>query len=375
MTVIVVVMFSTPAPAAAAGTAEPRGPQAPTRKTENVIFVMTDGLRWQEVFRGAKLDLIENYHGGEKAKGGSNVEQLKQSFWRETPEERRRALLPFLWTVVAKEGQVFGNQDAGSVARVTNGFNFSYPGYSEALCGFADPRIDSNDPKPNPNVTVLEWLNGKPQYHDRVAAFTSWERFGDILNVRRSGMLVNSGYAPVPNVEDVPALKLLNRLVSETPQPGEETRYDAFTFHAAREYLLARKPRVLYVSFDETDEQAHRGRYDRVLADAHKVDGYVRELWELAQSLPEYKGKTTLMFSTDHGRGVGPIDWRDHGQKIPASQFIWFAALGPDTPALGERRDTEELTQGQIAATLAAFLGEDYAAAVPKAAKPVRLVP
>ncbi|MGI8992391.1 MAG: hypothetical protein ACR2I2_22775, partial [Bryobacteraceae bacterium] len=41
---------------------------------------------------------------------------------------------------------------------VTNGLNFSYPGYSETLCGFADPRIKSNDKVPNPNVTVLEWL-------------------------------------------------------------------------------------------------------------------------------------------------------------------------------------------------------------------------
>jgi hypothetical protein len=175
----------------------------------------------------------------------------------------------------------------------------------------------------------------------------------------------------VPGVEDLPKLQLLNRLMVETPQLGEATRYDALTFHAAREYLLARKPRVLYVSFDETDEQAHRGRYDHILDDAHKVDGYVRELWELAQSLPEYRGKTTLVMSTDHGRGVGPVDWPDHGQKIPASQVLGIAVLGPDTPALGERKNTEVISQGQIAATLASFLGEDYNAAQPKAAKPL----
>jgi hypothetical protein len=38
---------------------------------------------------------------------------------------------------------------------VTNGKKFSYPGYNEILTGSGDPRIDSNDKKPNRNVTVL----------------------------------------------------------------------------------------------------------------------------------------------------------------------------------------------------------------------------
>jgi hypothetical protein len=33
-------------------------------KTQNVIFVMTDGLRWQEVFRSADLALITKEEGG-----------------------------------------------------------------------------------------------------------------------------------------------------------------------------------------------------------------------------------------------------------------------------------------------------------------------
>ena len=37
--------------------------------------------------------------------------------------------------------------------------------------------------------------------------------------------------------------------------------------------------------------------------------------------------------------------------------------LGPDTPGLGERTNCSPVTQSQIAATLAAFLGLDYRAA------------
>jgi hypothetical protein len=75
--------------------------------------------------------------------------------------------------------------------------------------------------------------------------------------------------------------------------------------------------------------------------------------------MPEYRGNTALIFSSDHGRGKAPHKWRDHGQKIPGSKYIWMAFLGPDTPGLGERSKIAPVTQDQIAATLAALLGED----------------
>jgi hypothetical protein len=91
----------------------------------------------------------------------------------------------------------------------------------------------------------------------------------------------------------------------------------------------------------------------------------VADEWEAAgrrdtvQSMPEYRGQTTLIFSPDHDRGDGR-KWRDHGGKVPSSKYIWMAFLGPDTPALGERSNIPAVTQNQIAATLADFLGEDY---------------
>ena len=112
-------------------------------RTRNVIFVMTDGLRWQDVFRGADAALIDKRHGNV-----SDPEKLKKIYWRDTPVERREALMPFLWQTVARFGQVYGNRDLGSDAYVTNGLNFSYPGYNETLCGFPDPRIHSNDNVP-----------------------------------------------------------------------------------------------------------------------------------------------------------------------------------------------------------------------------------
>ncbi len=353
-------------PVALAALAVTAAAGVPAPGTENLLIVTTDGLRWQEVFGGADEALMNRQRGGVQ-----DLPRLKRDFWRPTAEGRREALLPFTWQVIARRGQLFGNRRKGSAARVTNGFNFSYPGYSEIFCGLVDPRIDSNDKRPNPSANVLEWLSAKEAFKGRVAAFTSWDVFPYILNAPRNGLPVNSGFQPLTGVPENPRVRLLNELIAETPRAGEENRRDELTFHAAREYLLAKKPRVLYVAFDQTDEEGHAGRYDRVLGSAHKVDGFIRDLWETMQALPEYHGKTSLVFTTDHGRGEPPVDWKTHGKRTAGSEAVWLAVLGPDTAPLGERRDVPEVTHTQIAATLAALLGEDYHAAVPQSGKPI----
>ncbi len=325
---------------------------------------MTDGFRWQETFRGADSALLNSKHGGV-----ADLKALKADFWRDTAAARRAVLLPFLWSTVSRQGQIYGNRDAGSDAYVTNGLNFSYPGYSEALCGFADPRVNSNDKIPNPNVNVLEWLNRIPPFSGRIAAFGAWDVFPFILNATRSGLLVNAGYDPFTALS-TPAIQILNGLKKETAVLEGEP-LDAFTFHTALEYFKAAKPRVLFLSLGETDEWAHAGRYDLYLRSAQRFDQYAKELWQTAQSMPEYRDATTLILAVDHGRGPAPTKWKSHGKKISDSKYVWMAFLGPDTPALGERSRIPAVAQNQIAATLAALLGQDYTAAVPDGGKPI----
>jgi bisphosphoglycerate-independent phosphoglycerate mutase (AlkP superfamily) len=128
------------------------------------------------------------------------------------------------------------------------------------------------------------------------------------------------------------------------------------------------QPRVLFVGYGETDNWAHQGRYDLVLESAHRFDFFVKQLWDTMQAMPQYRGHTTFIITTDHGRGSGLTEWKEHGVEEKGSENIWVAVMGPDTAPLGERQNVAPIAQAQIAATVAAFVGKDYHAAEPKAA-------
>ena len=335
--------------------------QAPAR---NVIFITIDGLRWQEFFGGAQRDYFK------RDKAGSGGEPEKR-FWRATPEERRTTLMPFVWKQVASRGQIFGDASAGSTSRVTNGLWFSYPGYSEMFAGVADPRIDSNRKVPNPNTTVLEWLNKRPGFEGKVAAFGSWDVLPSILNTERSGLPVGNGWKPVP-AASTERQRAINELASDLPRYWPYGPFDAPIVYAALEHLKTHQPRVLYIMLGEGDEWAHEGRYDLYLDATQRADRFIERIWTAAQSLPAYANSTTLILTTDHGRGATTRDWMDHGRDVPAAERTWMAVLGAGVPAGGVRRGVN-VTTSQIAATIAALVGEDFRSAVPAAAAPLPL--
>lgn len=325
----------------------------------NVVIITLDGLRWQEFFGGADRQYFKKGKNGE-------ISPAEKRFWRESADERRQSLMPFMWTAIATRGQIFR-------AHVTNGLWFSYPGYNEMFSGAADPRIDSNDKVPNPNVTVLEWLNGRPQFKGRVAAFGAWDVLPFIVNSPRSGIPVGSAFTPVPHARTEKE-RAINELAADLPPYWDYGTFDAPIVYAAWESLRTTKPRVLYVMLGEGDEWAHAGRYDLYLDATRRADRFIERTWELLQSLPEYKGKTTLLITTDHGRGATTTDWNDHGRKVPAAETTWMAVLGPDVPGRGVR-DGLTVTTSQLAATIAAAVGEDFRGGNPSAAPPLPVLP
>ncbi|MBS1799261.1 MAG: alkaline phosphatase family protein [Acidobacteria bacterium] len=341
---------------------------AQTANDARVVLVMTDGMRWQEIFRGADESLLTK----DRYYNGRSVDALRTKYLADTAEERRQKLMPFLWSTFIPQGQIYGDRDAGSEASVTNGFNFSYPGYSETLTGHGDPRIDSNDDKPNPNLTVLAWLSKRPGFQGKVAAFGAWHVIANVVNPANClSCMVNAGYDAAAMSPTTRVMNVLNSIKENSPRGWEDEAYDAPVFESAMEYIRVKKPRVVLLSLGETDEWAHAGNYGEYLESAHRVDGYMKQLWDALQSMPEYKGKTTLIFMVDHGRGSAPEEWKGHGQKIPESKYIFMGFTGRGVPALGVQKNVAPVTQSQAAATLARYLGQDWNAAEKQAGAPI----
>src|SRR5450631_445039 len=336
-------------------------------KTQNVVLIVSDGLRWQEIFTGADPTLLNEKEGG----SWLGEPELRKRYWREDVDARRALLFPFLWGTVAKQGQIYGNQLKGSVAHVTNGKAFSYPGYNEMSTGYPNDAIDSNEFGPNPNASVFEWLNKFDEFHGQIAVYGTWDAYQRIFNESRSGLVIQTGWTLPPKAHETPRNALLRELYETTTRFDDEDVGNSFLQIPLLDYVKASHPRVLFVGYGETDNWAHQGRYDLVLDSAHRMDYFVHQLWDTMQAMPQYHGTTTFIITTDHGRGGGLTEWKEHGIEQKGSENIWIAVLGPDTAPLGERTHVAPVTQAQIAATVAAFVGKDYRHDAPKAAAPI----
>lgn len=338
------------------------------RKTENVILITLDGVRTQEIFGGLDFEVLKSL-----VKKG-NVEETPsyRKFWAPTPKQRREKLMPFFWGAWMKQyGCIYGNRSLGSTVQVRNRHRFSYPGYSEILTGEShDDVINSNDSKRNPYPSVLEFLKRKLKLQfKQVAAFASWETMNWIAEHEEGSFLINAGYEEY--LHPLASLRELSRLQFETLTPWRTVRHDFYTFRFALAHLESYKPRVLYLSLGETDDWAHDGHYELVLEALHQTDQRLQRLWEFLQKGSRYRGKTSIVVTTDHGRGNESADWKNHGDDVEGAQYIWLAVISPESDKRGEQKAPQNLYQNQVAATLCRFLGLDYNEDHPRAGRPI----
>jgi len=336
--------------------------------TKYVILLTVDGVRTQEMFGGIdesilKLDEVDDNHA------------LRNKYWDPNPVVRREKIMPFFWSLMKSHGSIAGNREIGSSVKLTNEYRISYPGYSEILCGECHKDVNENADIQSPYKTVLEFVKDELNLSkEQVAGFCSWKTMTYIMEQTPGNVTVNAGMSHYEHSEKSPLLKSLDKLQFISPLPWDEMRHDSFTHEFAMFHLKHFQPKLFYIGYGETDDWAHDKRYDLVIDSMVLFDNCLKELWNFLESSEPYKGNTSIIITTDHGRGDTPDTFWDHDHDIDGAQHTWISFISPDSPLRGEWKNSENLYTNQIASTICHLLKLDHTKFNPKMGKVIHQI-
>jgi hypothetical protein len=292
------------------------------RAESAVVLVVLDGVRWQEVFRGADRAIAE-------------LRGYDVSRWT-TPE----ALMPNVHAFAATRGTIVGAPGRGEDI-AASGPNFvSLPAYIEIFSGRAAPTCADNRCPPSLAPTIVDVARDAFGANEDVAVFASWPNIARAAAADTARVVLSTGRHTIENAavlraDDVTAQALAHGAdASAWPGTGDY-RPDAWTARIALGYLEARRPRFLFVSLGDTDEYAHRNDYRGYLEALRAADAFLGQVLAALHRMGERGRRTTVVLTTDHGRAYG---FQDHGRDFPESARVWLVAGGGDVDALDPKK-------------------------------------
>jgi hypothetical protein len=254
------------------------------RRTDRVVVVVLDGVRWQDVFD-------------------------------------RTAEMPTLQRWMDREGTCIGAPGYGEM-RATGPNYVSLPSYNEIFSGRGPSECQTNECPRRTDLTVIDELASAGR---DAAIVSSWESIehaatpNDVVPVSAGRFRVHR-----PEAFDG-ALLEAGRVAGAGPGIGE-FRQDAYTTRIALHVLEHRKPSFLFVGLGEPDEYAHRGEHEGYLASLREADRSIEALERAAGD------RAAILVTTDHGRNAA---FRDHGGGWPESGRVWMIAKGGAVKARG----------------------------------------
>lgn len=302
----------------------------------NVIVVTIDGARWQEVFRGVdeKLDDHDFAPIFSWLRGKGNTEG-------------------FLWGDPRRREEVV----------VANKSWSSLPAYQSIFAG-AVQVCKSNACGRTKAHTLQERLTdstdsqGAGFTHANVATIASWEKIALAVEHDEHSSFVNAGNEPLFDGEIDEELKLINEQQKKDPPPWGGSRKDKYTFQHALRYLKVHEPRFLYISFVDADEWGHRGNYPEYVKSLRFYDEALRTLAQVVDAMKDYGESTTILVTTDHGRG-SDSDWGEHGSGFPGSEKVWIYGRNALTSQekIARSHPSRKITHLDIRPTVEALFG------------------
>ena len=260
-----------------------------------VVVISLDGVRSEEFFQGAY-----SFYGYNE------------------PERSRAELFPFLWKDLAKRNKTLILGDRFSTQErclINNQVGLSLPAYADLLSATRQYNVVNNRFRGRVAYpTIPDRLIALGLAPQRIALFASWKHIENVASQN-----------PVPafHVET-------GRIGTGEKPPWKDARYDADLMISIKRFLQNNPapPRLLYIIFNDADEWGHLGHYENYLQAIRNQDGHVKDLFQTLESFDVFRGKTTYIITTDHGRGRGRY-WRHHSWRIGGTQFIWAFIYSP----------------------------------------------
>ena len=269
----------------------------------NVILITLDGARYKEVFR-------------------------------------MKSVLPKIKKKVS-EGQIFEYRNV----RIANRVGISLPGYISIMSGEFEKRCMQNECKNTTHSTFFDGLIDHYGFDPRdLATVASWENIGRAIELTPGRIYRDIGIQD-EDKNDLP--------------PWIGSRWDSRTFEHGLKYLEEKKPRAFYLSFVESDEYAHKHEYSNYVAAVQTLDDRLEKIQSLLSTMGEYGDETSIVVTTDHGRGKWWM-YSIHGAPWGGAGHAW-ALVVPSPKYLREKKlerlSLRKYSHTQIRPTLETLLG------------------
>ncbi len=262
----------------------------------NIIVVVLDGIRWQDVFSHPKQStrlpkLFKRY--GKRAVTKGNLFKKQ----------------PFETAAVPKSLPVYQTLFSGKIPYCWHNYcgRIKKPTFAQRL--LRDPKFKRKD----------------------VAIIASWDHLRYAAQNEAGSLLVNAGLSTfrLPDRTNPGWLKALNRMQRQYRPGWRSARYDAYSIKFSLRYIERYRPRFMFVALNDADEWAHDNSYWGYYHSLKLYDQYLQSLFEKLDDMGRYGRRTNVIITSDHGRGKGKR-WTSHGRHVPSSKYTWFVAVGPD---------------------------------------------
>ena len=149
---------------------------------------------------------------------------------------------------------------------------------------------------------------------------------------------------------------LAKSLLDYFNDPAMPTSGDELALFMTKEIMTRLAPSLMLVNFWDIDI-AHYGAYSLYIDAIKRTDRLVYELWNHAQSLPQYRDCTTLFVMPEMGLDgdVAGNGFANHRSGDDSCRRVWLVAVGAGVPA-GTGTD-RPIRTNDVAPTIARILG------------------